>query len=466
MAFTNYITKITEVGNTTNNTHDLVDTSASHYVKGTQTSSTNAWTGALPDGVTAYYDGLSIDYFLPYAGTSTAATLNLGSKGAKPVYVGNGTSGVTTHYPANSVIHLTYIINSNLNSGKGCWKADAYYNTNTTYSAGTGISLSGTTFSAKLGFTTSGNNRAVLADTDGKLYVTQKDDDTNTKVTSSANHYTPSTASGNDKTASATGATAAWSIDVVKGITINTDGKGHITGLSVTSGKIPANPNTDTKVSTAAVTSGVTYYPVVGADTTSAATKFYDKTGITYSVVTGTTQDEGTALLTLGNSTAEGTAGNKTGYLVLYAPNGKKNTLIPGDGATVNIQISLPNATGTLLSTSNLSYTTSGNNRAVSKDSSGNLYVVQKDTNTYVTQTANTTVTWRKVLGTYNGGTNATTTVTSGSTNVAYFKNGDGPAFHTSTGAFYATSYFMGLETTDALYTAIDGLGWTADVIL
>ena len=67
---------------------------------------------------------------------------------------------------------------------------------------------------------------------------------TDTKVTSSANHYTPATASGSDKTASASGATAAWSIDVVKGITINTDGKGHITGLSVTSGKIPANPNT------------------------------------------------------------------------------------------------------------------------------------------------------------------------------------------------------------------------------
>ena len=70
---------------------------------------------------------------------------------------------------------------------------------------------------------------------------------TDTKVTSSANHYTPATASGSDKTASASGATAAWSIDVVKGVTLNTDGKGHVTGLSVTSGKIPANPNTDTK---------------------------------------------------------------------------------------------------------------------------------------------------------------------------------------------------------------------------
>ena len=48
--------------------------------------------------------------------------------------------------------------------------------------------------------------------------------------------------------ASATGATAAWSIDVVKGVTLQKDAKGHVTGVSVTSGKIPANPNTDTKV--------------------------------------------------------------------------------------------------------------------------------------------------------------------------------------------------------------------------
>lgn len=71
---------------------------------------------------------------------------------------------------------------------------------------------------------------------------------TDASVTASSNHYTPATASGQDKTASASGATAAWSIDVVKGVTLNTDGKGHVTGISVTSGKIPGNPNTDTKV--------------------------------------------------------------------------------------------------------------------------------------------------------------------------------------------------------------------------
>jgi len=71
---------------------------------------------------------------------------------------------------------------------------------------------------------------------------------TDVSVADASHHYTPSTASGSDKSASASGASAAWSIDVVKGVTLNTDGKGHVTGISVTSGKIPANPNTDTKV--------------------------------------------------------------------------------------------------------------------------------------------------------------------------------------------------------------------------
>ena len=71
---------------------------------------------------------------------------------------------------------------------------------------------------------------------------------TDTKVTSTANHYTPATATGSDLSASASGGTAAWSIDVVQGVTLNTDSKGHVTGISVTSGKVPANPNSDTKV--------------------------------------------------------------------------------------------------------------------------------------------------------------------------------------------------------------------------
>ena len=112
----------------------FANTAPIYFVKGTQTAATNAWTGALPSGITAYADGLTINYYLPYAGTSTAATLNLGSLGAKNVYQGNGTGSVTTHYPAGSVIQLVYI--ASLNSNAGGWKAIAYYNSNTTNTAG------------------------------------------------------------------------------------------------------------------------------------------------------------------------------------------------------------------------------------------------------------------------------------------------------------------------------------------
>lgn len=52
--------------------------------------------------------------------------------------------------------------------------------TNTTYTAGTGLSLSGTAFSVKLGYTTSGKNYKVTSDTDGNLYVNVPWTDTNT----------------------------------------------------------------------------------------------------------------------------------------------------------------------------------------------------------------------------------------------------------------------------------------------
>lgn len=90
---------------------------------------------------------------------------------------------------------------------------------------------------------------------------------TDEHVTSSANHYSPSTASGQDKTASASGGTAAWSIDVVQGVTLNTDGKGHVTGISVASGKIPANPNTDAKVQQKGITTNAEYPILLKYDT-------------------------------------------------------------------------------------------------------------------------------------------------------------------------------------------------------
>lgn len=71
---------------------------------------------------------------------------------------------------------------------------------------------------------------------------------TDTKVTAVGNHYAPAEDSTAQLDADASGATESWSIDVVTGVTIKRDAKGHVTGVAVDSGKIPANPNTDTKV--------------------------------------------------------------------------------------------------------------------------------------------------------------------------------------------------------------------------
>ena len=96
------------------------------------------------------------------------------------------------------------------------------------------------------------NTTSVVADTTtdtltvspGNKWITTGGDATNDVVY--INHaaigaVTPIT-SANTVTASASGATAAWSIDVVKGVTITYDNAGHVTGLSVTSGKIPPAP--------------------------------------------------------------------------------------------------------------------------------------------------------------------------------------------------------------------------------
>ena len=79
-------------------------------VIGTQTESTNLWTGNID--APALYDGMTIAYFLPYTGNSSNATLNLTlsdgtTTGAVNVYH-NGTTRMTSHEAAGSTIIFTY----------------------------------------------------------------------------------------------------------------------------------------------------------------------------------------------------------------------------------------------------------------------------------------------------------------------------------------------------------------------
>lgn len=111
--------------------------------------------------------------------------------------------------------------------------------------------------------------------------------------------------------------------------------------------------NTDTKLQIATVTSGTTYYPIVGTGTT-AATRQYDSTGFIYVGTNGTANgSNGNALLTLGNSTASTSANWKKGTVRLYGTTTYYTDLVSG-APTANRTITLPNATGTVALTSDI----------------------------------------------------------------------------------------------------------------
>ena len=133
----------------------------------------------------------------------------------------------------------------------------------------------------------------------------------------------------------------------IQSITLDT--YGHITGISTATETVT---NTDTKLQVAAVTSGTTYYPIVGTGTT-AATRQYDTTGFVYKGTNGTTSAVGSAQLTLGNSTASGSANNKQGQLIMYGSNAKKATITLA-APSADISLALPTSGGTLALTSQI----------------------------------------------------------------------------------------------------------------
>lgn len=100
-----------DVDSAISDTRDIADTALSQgveYIVGTQTATTASWTGVTADS--ALVAGKTIAYKLPQTSGSNA-TLNLtlstgATTGAKAVYY--NTTRVSTQYPANSIIHMTY----------------------------------------------------------------------------------------------------------------------------------------------------------------------------------------------------------------------------------------------------------------------------------------------------------------------------------------------------------------------
>lgn len=151
-------------------------------------------------------------------------------------------------------------------NGVPAWREDANTNTAHSHTAGAGLVVSGeggisgtVNYKASLVSETpdaaaagTGKFYAVKVDKNGKLAVNVPWTDTDTKVTSAANHYTPAADSSAALSANASSTTAAtWnSTSLVTGVNLQRDAKGHVTGVTVNSIKMPANPNVTTTVST------------------------------------------------------------------------------------------------------------------------------------------------------------------------------------------------------------------------
>ena len=137
------------------------------YIVGTQTAATGSWKGVTTES--ELRDGKTIMYKLPFAGSGNASlqlTLSDGSLTENiPVYMIHSTSSnngalarVTTHYPAGSVIQMTYDSNANY------WKTTGY-NSNINYYDRSlyAVSLAASTAIAAV--------RIAVLGTDGKLHI-------------------------------------------------------------------------------------------------------------------------------------------------------------------------------------------------------------------------------------------------------------------------------------------------------
>ena len=121
-----------KIGDTTTNEDikNYVYKRGQEFIVGTQSSETNSWTGVSEQS--ALYDGMCINYFLPYdcENNYSSATLNLTlsngtTTGAKNVKI-RGNNSVINQFKAGSIIQLTYCVNKTINGTSVTgWFADA-----------------------------------------------------------------------------------------------------------------------------------------------------------------------------------------------------------------------------------------------------------------------------------------------------------------------------------------------------
>lgn len=152
------------------------------YIVGTQTASTNVWKGVTKDA--SLRIGKVIAYYLPFAGTSTAATLNLtladGTTTGAIELRRTGASTVTTQFGVDNVIIMIY--------DGTYWKVSAYYDTNTNtigYQLRTNsatLPMTDIVYRYRLLFTNADNTKWVPANKSSSTNATAKRDTCQTPI--------------------------------------------------------------------------------------------------------------------------------------------------------------------------------------------------------------------------------------------------------------------------------------------
>ena len=198
-------------------------------------------------------DGLHIRGKMPELGTPYTVKLNNDTA----LYVRTQKNGTPTHvFSAGMVVEFIY----NSSVGGGVWQiwgvdsvADSIYNfVGVKDKASNGQTTNGNTYlklyengGKQSQFNIKGTGAtSVTSDANGNITINSTDNDT--KVTSVENHYTPTanSASAIEKDASSTTEATWGTTSLVTGVNIQRDAKGHVTGMTLDSIKMPAKPET------------------------------------------------------------------------------------------------------------------------------------------------------------------------------------------------------------------------------
>ena len=114
---------------------------------------------------------------------------------------------------------------------------------------------------------------------------------------------------------------------------------------------VPTDTNTDTNVTSTYTepTSSKTWYALCTATADTVTGSAVKNTSIRFVILNGTEETPGYSRLYLGNTTASGTAGNKTGSILMYGSAGKYAHIVPHSGDTTSRIIYTPKSGGTLV---------------------------------------------------------------------------------------------------------------------